>query len=64
MAELPSVSRLKDGRLFFMDKGRWLVSNNGSWVEPVGIKLGAVTESKPLTDDEIRALASAGKLPQ
>ncbi len=63
--KLPLVSRLKDGRLFFMgDNGVWLVLENGDWVEPDDMTLRVVPDSTVLTHAEIRDLMSNGLLPQ
>ena len=61
-----TISRLPDGRLFFTgDEGNWLVFDGGAWVEPKGIKLGAVSDSKPLLESEVNDLVKVGlTLPQ
>lgn len=60
----PLVSKLPDGRLFWYNNGDWAVLENGFWDKPPeGIKLETVTVSKPLPDEEIRALISKGMLP-
>lgn len=63
--DLPDVSRLADGRLFFMgDEGNWKVFEDGEWKDPKGITLGMVTDSKPLRNSEIEDLMERGMLPQ
>ncbi len=61
-----TISRLADGRLFFTGPdGNWLVFEDGAWVKPKGVTLGAVGDSRPLLESELKELVKAGlKLPQ
>ncbi len=64
--ELPWVSRMEDGGLIWLtpDKGP-LVLRDGVWVPMDGkLPLEVVSDSRPLSDSEIRALISDGTLPQ
>jgi len=63
MADLPLVSRLSDGRLLLLTRKSAKVLEGGSWVPAKGVTFGAATESKPLSDSEIRDLMSEGILP-
>ncbi len=62
--EFPRVSRLPDGRLLWRKGTDWRLIVDGKLVEPVGVKLGEVSDSKPLSKSEIEALMSSGTLPQ
>lgn len=59
------VSRLFDGRLCWLrhSDGMALVFEDGSWVPAKGLTVGAVTESKPLSNEDISELISQGILP-
>jgi hypothetical protein len=61
---LPLVSKLKDGRLLWLAREEPKVLIDGSWIPAVGVTFGSATESKPLSDDEIRDLMSKGMLPK
>lgn len=61
-----SISRLRDGRVIKLDdEGELFVLEDGKWVPaPAGITLGAITESKPLSEAEIADLLPSETDPQ
>ena len=60
------VSRLADGRLCFLSENDVLVSSDDgkTWFTPPSLAVGVVTDSKPLSDEEIKRLDASGMLPQ
>jgi hypothetical protein len=63
--DLPIVSKLSDGRLFFAAESGPFVLEDGAWVPADdGLKLADVWDSKLLPASEIRTLMESVTFPQ